>query len=311
MCAPLGGWDAISTASGGTNVTAREIPDREFDRIRRWVYDTAGISLGPAKKALVAGRLAKRLQVLHCATFREYLQLLENSDFAAERQTALDLLTTNETYFFRESKHFEFLENDILGRLPRGRTVRIWSAACSSGEEPYSIAMILNKHLGSAMWEVVASDLSTRVLAKARAGIYPLERIREMPKPYLHKYCLQGTGPYAGQVLIARALRQRVQFLQVNLNAPLPHLGEFDVVFLRNVMIYFDAPTKAAVVRRIASTLKAGGHLLIGHSESLNGITDQLVCLKPSIYLKPSPGSHSRAAAQCGRGHLMAGNRGG
>lgn len=269
-------------------MTVRELTDKEFERIRRWVYEIAGISLGPAKKALVAGRLAKRLSALHCGSFSEYFELLESSASHTERQTAIDLLTTNETHFFREPKHFEFLVSEVLNRLPRGRGLRVWSAACSSGEEPYTLAMILSEHLGDGMWEVVASDLSTRVLANARAGVYPVERAREMPKAYLHKYLLRGTGPHAGQVMVSRALRQRVQFLQANLNATLPNIGEFDVVFLRNVMIYFDAATKMAVVRRVMSTLKPGGHLFIGHSESLNGISDQVVCLKPSIYAKPS-----------------------
>lgn len=269
-------------------MTARELSDPEFEQIRRWIYEKSGISLGPAKKALVAGRLAKRLDALRCANFHDYCNVLGSAGADAERQIALDLLTTNETHFFREPKHFDFLVNDVLRRLPRNRMVRIWSAACSSGEEPYTIAMLLSEHLRDVPWEVVASDLSSRVLAKARAGVYPLERVRETPTPILHKYFLRGTGPYAGQVMVTRSLRQRVQFHQVNLNAPLPDLGEFDVVFLRNVMIYFDAPTKTGVVQRVASLLKPAGHLLIGHSESLNGITERLVCLKPSIYIKPS-----------------------
>lgn len=262
----------------------QDISDREFAQLQQWLYQSAGIFLGPAKKALVVGRLSKRLAALGCAGFSDYLKVLANAVSVIERQAALDLLTTNETYFFREQKHFEFLVDEVLRKRIPGRALRIWSAACSSGEEPYTLAVVLSEHGHSGPWEVIASDISTRVLAQAKSGVYPLERVRDVPKAYLHKYFLRGTGPHREQVMVTKSLRQRVRFLHLNLNAPLPNLGEFDVVFLRNVMIYFDQPTKASLVNRICAMLKPGGLFIVGHAESLNGISTKLKCVRPSIY---------------------------
>ncbi|OJZ19961.1 MAG: SAM-dependent methyltransferase [Thiobacillus sp. 65-29] len=264
---------------------ASALSDQDFGEFQRLLYRLAGISLSPAKKALVCGRLAKRLKHHSLDSYRDYLRLLTSGREPEELQTALDLLTTNETYFFREPKHFEFLQQILAERRP-GAPFRVWSAACSSGEEPFSIAMLLADRLGEAPWEILASDISTRVLERARSGLYAMERAQHIPQRYLKEYCLRGVGSQAGRFLIDRRLRARVNFRQINLNETLPQLGEFDVVFLRNVMIYFDTDTKARVVQRIAATLKRGAHLLIGHSESLNGVTDALAVVRPSVYRK-------------------------
>ncbi len=200
----------------------------------------------------------------------------------------VDLLTTNETYFFREPKHFDYLAQEILPHKAKpGVPFNIWSAACSSGEEPYTLAMVLAEHLGNRPWQVVGSDISTVVLAKAQAGHYPLERTEGIPPQYLKKYCLKGVRSQEGTLLVAKELRERVRFLQVNLTKPAPDLGPFDVIFLRNVMIYFDMETKRKVVENLITRLKPGGTFIVGHSESLNGITDRLKCLRPTIYEKP------------------------
>lgn len=264
---------------------ASALSDQDFGEFQRLLYRLAGISLSPAKKALVCGRLAKRLKHHSLDSYRDYLRLLTSGREPEELQTALDLLTTNETYFFREPKHFEFLQQILAERRP-GAPFRVWSAACSSGEEPFSIAMLLADRLGEAPWEILASDISTRMLERARSGLYAMERAQHIPQRYLKEYCLRGVGSQAGRFLIDRRLRARVNFRQINLNETLPQLGEFDVVFLRNVMIYFDTDTKARVVQRIAATLKRGAHLLIGHSESLNGVTDALAVVRPSVYRK-------------------------
>ena len=266
---------------------ATTITDQEFGQFQKLLYQIAGISLSEAKKPLVYGRLAKRLKQHRLDSYGEYFRLLTNGQKPEELQIAVDLLTTNETYFFREPKHFDFLREKIFPNCKPGRQFRVWSAACSSGEEPYSIAMHLANHLGATPWEVVGSDLSTRVLEKARTGHYPMERTKGIPPHYLTEYCLKGTGSQEGTLLIDSKLRCRVNFMHVNLNDPLPRLGEFDVVFLRNVMIYFDLEMKRRVVSRIASLLKPGGHLIIGHSESLNGVTDQLPSVMPTVYRKP------------------------
>ncbi|MBL0728517.1 protein-glutamate O-methyltransferase CheR [Piscinibacter sp. HJYY11] len=262
------------------------ITDTEFGHFQRFIYDAAGISLSPGKKALVSGRLAKRLQARQLQSFSEYFKLLKSGD-AGEVQTAVDLLTTNETYFFREPKHFELLRELAQQHRGRGQPMRVWSAACSSGEEPYSIAMVLADVMGESGWELIGSDISTRVLERSRLGHYPLERTRHIPQGYLKRFCLRGIGEQDGTLLVERSLRAKVQFRQINLNEPLPNAQPFDVIFLRNVMIYFNAETKRQVVARLVAQLKPGGYFLIGHSESLNDISSAVLPVAPSIYRKP------------------------
>lgn len=266
---------------------AAGLKDREFEQFREWLYRAAGISLSPAKKALVAGRLFKRLKHYQLDSYGDYFKWIMAPQNAAELQVALDLLTTNETYFFREPKHFEFLSRHVLPHAAPGRTFRLWSAASSSGEEPYSLAMTLAEGLPTTPWEITGSDISSQVLAQARTGHYPMERARNLPRPLLVKYCLKGTGPQEGTLLIDKTLRSRVNFIQVNLNEAMPNLGEFDVIFLRNVMIYFDQETKRKVVARLLPLLKPGGYFMVSHSESLNGVSDALKLVAPSIYRKP------------------------
>lgn len=266
---------------------AIDLREKEFAQFRDLIYRIAGISMSPAKKPLVTSRLAKRLHHYGLASYGEYFQMITAADGKTELQMAIDLLTTNETHFFREPKHFDFLRQRILPERKPGRPLRIWSAACSSGEEPYSIAMLLDDVLGNAPWEVIASDLSTQVLEKARNGLYPMTRIMEIPSRYLSSYCLKGTGSQEGTLLIGHKLRERVQFMHCNLIEALPKLGEFDVIFLRNVMIYFDQETKRRVVKRLLSMLRPGGHFLVGHSETLNGVNEELRLVQPAVYWKP------------------------
>jgi chemotaxis protein methyltransferase CheR len=263
------------------------LSDAEFSQFQRFIYDAAGISLSAGKKSLVVGRLAKRLKHCGVATYGEYFRLLERKDSQVEQQMAIDLLTTNETYFFREPKHFDFLKQQLRAVQRRSQPFRVWSAAGSTGEEAYSIAMLLEDMLPGRPWEVVGSDISTRVLERARNGHYSTARTEHIPAGYLKRFCRRGLGEQQGTLLIDRKLRERVQFIQVNLNAPLPDIGKFDVVFLRNVLIYFDTDTKRAVVERVATNLRSGGWLLIGHSESLCGVTDSLTSIAPAIFQKP------------------------
>ncbi len=262
------------------------ITEQEFGKFQRFIFDAAGITISPAKKAMLCGRLGKRLKAHSLQTYTQYLKLLESREGSGEVQTAIDLLTTNETYFFREPKHFELLRklaSEHKGNAP----FRIWSAASSTGEEAYSMAMVLDDALHGRPYEVVGTDISTRVLAKARSGHYPLQRIEHMPPALLKRYCLKGRGEYEGSLLIDRKLRDNVRFLHANLNTALPNLGQFDVIFLRNVMIYFNGQTKREVVARVLSTLKRGGIFCIGHSESLNDVNNELVQVSPSVYRKP------------------------
>lgn len=262
------------------------LTEQEFHQFQSMIYRIAGINLSDAKMALVSGRLARRIQHYKFGSYGDYFQLLNSAKVPAEMQVAIDLLTTNETYFFREPKHFDFLRDTILPPL-KGQPVRIWSGASSSGEEIYTIAMVLAAKLGEQAWEVLGSDISSRVLEQARLGHYPMERAEDISQEYLRKYCLKGVGSQAGTFLIDPSLRARTEFKQINLNAELPQIGSFDVIFLRNVMIYFDAKTKQQVVARMLPLLKKGGYFIVSHSESLNGISDAVKLISPSIYRKP------------------------
>lgn len=262
-----------------------EISDHEFSQFQRLLYDVTGISLAESKKPLVVGRLSKRLREYQLQSFGEYLKLIRQDQHKQEFQVAIDLLTTNETYFFRENSHFQLLKQIAnSSKATHSSTFRVWSAACSSGQEAYSIAMVLEDCLGTRPWQVLASDISTRVLAKAAQGLYPLEQASQIPREFLSKYCLKGVGAMEGQFVMERWLRDKIQFFHGNLNATLPDIGNFDVIFLRNVMIYFDVDTKRQVVNRIRQLLKPGGHLIIGHSESLHGVNDTLQMIKPSVF---------------------------
>ncbi|VAW78591.1 Chemotaxis protein methyltransferase CheR [hydrothermal vent metagenome] len=262
------------------------ITDSEFELFRDFIFQQAGISLSDEKKTLVSSRLNKRLRHFSLASFSEYFTLIMDSSHLDERQMMIDLLTTNETYFFREPKHFEYLKEEVLDQW-QGGAFRVWSAASSSGEEAYSIAMLLDDVLGVKYpWEVLGSDISSRVLKKARQGHYLQERIEGIPKPYLRKYCLKGTGEHQGTLLIDKKLRSKVKFEHVNLKESLGHLGGFDIIFLRNVMIYFNKETKQEVIKQIMKEMHTNSLLIIGHSESLKGINDDLVSVFPTVYKK-------------------------
>ncbi|WP_417760864.1 CheR family methyltransferase [Shewanella sp.] len=260
--------------------------DKEFEQISRWVYQAAGIRLSNNKKALVSSRLAGRLRELQFSSFQQYIDMLTHPKHplsVVERQTAINLLTTNETFFFREIAHFDFIREVILP-LKAERKLRCWSAASSTGEEAYSLAMMLAQY-HNGPWEIVGTDINAEVLEKARNAIYPMLRADNIPKAQLHQFCLKGTGSKVGTFKIARELRRHVSFRQANLQQLPDDLGQFDLVFLRNVMIYFDAASKERVIANVQRQMKPGSYLLIGHAESLNGIANQLTLIRPSIYL--------------------------
>jgi len=263
------------------------ISDQEFGLFQRLIYKIAGISLADTKKVLLVGRLQKRLRHFQLETFAQYYRMLATGEHPEELQVMVDLLTTNETYFFREPQHFDFVRDEVLLKRRNPTTLRIWSAASSSGEEAYTLAMLLAEHMANSPWEIVGSDISTKVLDKARRGHYPLGRHEGIPPKFLSKYCLKGVREQAGTFLIVPELRQRVSFRQANLTQPIDRsFGQFEVIFLRNVMIYFDMETKRKVVSNLLPHLLPGGYLIIGHSESLNGITGEVAAVRPTIYRK-------------------------
>ena len=268
---------------------------RLFAKYQAVIYAAAGIWLSESKTALLCGRLARRLRSLNIETMEQYFDFVTHPENRDEFTLMLDAITTNETQFFREPKHFEFLEQRLFPRWKREaeegkrpRKIRIWSAACSSGEEPYSLAMTLLRHFPpSDGWalEIVATDISTQVLAKAKAGIYQLEKARDIPDDLLQHYMLQGTGEHEGRMKVCPEAQEIIRFSRLNLNeVPLPIQGAFDAVFCRNVLIYFDMESKIRVVNGLIRHLSRNGLLFVGHSENLAGVTNRMKTLAPTIY---------------------------
>ncbi|MCP4429702.1 MAG: protein-glutamate O-methyltransferase [Gammaproteobacteria bacterium] len=263
------------------------VSDKAYQAIREFIYKEAGINLGDSKQQLVSSRLTKRLKNNNLTSFDDYADLIQDSRNSQEQQMAIDLLTTNETYFFREAAHFDSLKTNVLQQHPKERLFRVWSAASSSGEEAYSIAMVLDDYFGNRVkWEIFGSDISSRIIKKASSGLYQAHRIDAIPKPFLKRYCRKGKGQYEGFLLVNNSLRDRTKFSEINLTRPLPEIGLFDVIFLRNVLIYFDNPTKEKIIQSLESKLRPGGILYIGHSESLKGMDIALSLIAPTTYQK-------------------------
>lgn len=262
-------------------------PD-EFDLIRQLLFDKTGITLSNNKTFLVSGRLAKRLRYHGLKSFHQYYRLLAQQNFQGqEMQIFMNLLTTNETHFFRELPHFEFIEQQFA-HFKRQRNIRIWSAASSSGEEAYSLAMMVADKFLEGQWEIIGTDINSEVLHTAQKGIYPISVADEIPNHLLKKYCLRGIGRLAHCFTIDRFIKKQVKFLQVNLVEQLPDLGQFDIILLRNVMIYFNNDTKEKIVKQMLPKLKPGGYFIVGHSESLHSLQTELKLIRPSIYQKTS-----------------------
>lgn len=250
---------------------------QDFDRVCRLIYQRAGISLHPGKQAMVYSRLSRRLRETQYRSFSSYLQWLEAGQGPAaelEWQEFVNCLTTNLTAFFREEHHFPVLA-DLLRKHPAGKPVRIWCNAASTGEEPYSIAMTAIETLGpGAPVRIVASDIDTRVLATASRGVYP-DEVRGLSADRLKRHCLRGTGRNAGQICIKPEVSKLIEFRSFNLMSPAWSLGEpFDIVFCRNVMIYFDRPTQRRVLERMHTAMAPSGWLFVGHSENFSESRD-------------------------------------
>jgi chemotaxis protein methyltransferase CheR len=273
--------------------------DRDYEFIRELVYNHSRINLGPDKKELVSARLGKRLRATNLTSIGDYCRFLQDEKSAEELSHLIDAISTNHTFFFRESAHFDFLTQravpEMIERRSKERwsTFNIWSAACSSGEEPYSIAINLSQSLAAARppwnWRIEATDISHRVLQRARVGVYKEEAIRHVP-PALQRTCFQkGFGPQEGNYRIKSALQETVTFRQLNLleGAP-PFRDPFHVIFCRNVMIYFDRPTQEELVRKLGRLLVPGGYLFVGHAESLSGIQHGLELISTAIYRRPA-----------------------
>ncbi|WXL26790.1 protein-glutamate O-methyltransferase CheR [Ectopseudomonas mendocina] len=278
--------DVLEDAGFSQQITLSE---DEFRQLQVLFYERIGIQLLPVKQPLVRGRLGKRLRALGIGSYREYHQFLLSPQGAEELEIAIDLITTHETYFFREPQHFEFLRQVILPQYVKQTDFNVWSAACSTGEEAYTLAMVLHEARHPLLWRVLASDISRHVLDCGRRGLYPLARSKNIPLHYLKRYCLKGQGAYQGQFLVAAELRRQVGFVQLNLNQKVPGVGPFDLILLRNVLIYFDPKTKQRVLEHVVERLKPGGWLLVGHSEALYEHRLPLQQVSTSIYRRLGP----------------------
>ncbi len=271
----------------------RPLTETEFGKIARLAYDEFGLDLKRGKEELVTARLGKEMRKRRFRTFSEYYQHLLDDATGEALLSMINALTTNHTSFFREPAHFDFLTKVAIPNRALSDPVRIWSAACSSGEEPYSILMALGDVMQPRDFErleLFATDISTRVLESARRGVYPEERFEEVSKDRLCRYLLRGEGRSAGYYRIKPALVRKVRFERVNLVEPLPNTPPVTVIFCRNVMIYFDRSTQESLVNRLSAHLEPGGYLFVGHAESLTGVRHGMQYVKPSIYRKATKG---------------------
>jgi chemotaxis protein methyltransferase CheR len=266
----------------------KTLDDKTFRGFAELMHAAVGLSFQVSKKPLISSRLSTRIQKLGLDDFGEYLQLISDVGNEDEFQVAVDLLTTNETYFFREPKHYTLLEQELPSKLQR--PLSVWSAASSYGDEAYSTAMLLadlqQKGRIGAEWSILGTDISDRVLQAATAAIYPEERLRFVSAEQLKRYCLRGEGESSGLVQIHSRLRERVRFGWLNLCRPIENLGPFDVIFLRNVLIYFDAPTKCEVLDRVLTQLRPGGLFFLGTAEGRASCNTPLQALAPGAFRK-------------------------
>ncbi len=268
----------------------RPLSDREFEQIRNLAREKFGLDLRKGKESLVAARLGKKIRQAGFRSFEEYFQSVVEDGSGEELASMIDALATNYTSFLREPAHFEFLRTAIVPWVRERSRIDIWSAACSTGEEPYSIVLTLLEELGpDALGRIrlVASDISRRALSKAEAGVYAADRLDGIPKDWLRKYFLKGEGRWAGWFRLKPQIASVIEFRRVNLIEPYPPNWRFPVIFCRNAMIYFDREVESHVVNRMAACLEPGGYLLIGHAESLTGIHQPLSYVRPAVYRKP------------------------
>lgn len=265
--------------------------DSEFKEICAIMYEAVGLHYNDSKKSLIHSRISPRIMRLGVESFENYIEILRDGPDTDEFQMAVDLLTTNETYFFREPKHFEVLSKEIA-ELKNKSSFSVWSAACSYGDEPYSTAMLLTDmqtsgRIGSK-WSILATDISHRVLMSAKEAIFTTDRLRGVSDEHLRKYCLTGEGNLQGHIQLQERIRDSVQFGQLNLCKDFDGIGPFDVIFLRNVLLYFDAKTKTEVVDRVLEKLKPGGLFFLGTAEGRVPCRTPLQTIIPGAFRKPA-----------------------
>jgi len=287
--------DCVAAKAAGSGLS-----QTDFNRLADFVHKTIGISLASSKRIMVESRLRKRLEEMSMPSFRAYCDYVLGPAGESEIAPLLDRITTNKTDFFREPAHFGFLTTTVLPAMRNlcqsgiRQPLSVWSAGCSTGEEPWTLAMVLGDYAGAQpggrfRFAITATDISTRVLEKARAGIYDAVHAEPIPHTMRRRFLLRSKDNGPPLVRICPELRPTVQFHRLNLmDADFGFDSPFDTIFCRNVMIYFNRAVQEQLVNRFASNLKPGGYLFVGHSESLNGLDTRLVAVAPSIYRKPS-----------------------
>jgi len=259
---------------------------QDFERVKKMIYNRAGISLSSSKQNMVYSRLARRLRATGYNSFKDYLDSLERSNNSSEWEAFTNALTTNLTSFFREQHHFPMLEKHAEKRGNKGK-IHLWCSASSTGEEPYSMAISMVQAFKTLTppVHILATDLDTNVLAKARAGIYPLERLEKLPGDKLRKFFLKGKGAHAGYAMVRPELKNMITFRQLNLlDSSWPIRGPFDAIFCRNVMIYFDKPTQYKILQKFVPLLAPDGLLFAGHSESFQHAADLFKLREKTVY---------------------------
>lgn len=266
------------------NIVDAALTAKEFKTLADLVFQYTGIKMDDRKVPLMAGRLARRLRLLRLSNYSEYIDYLMTDTSGEEREIFVDLITTHVTHFFREPEHFKFLARHLnsLQRYP----LNVWSAAVSTGEEAYSIGLVLQDRLGSSRWQVLGTDISAESVARARTALYPMTGVDQIPEYYRSRFLLKGRDSMEGYFTLSREIRDQVKLDTMNLMdfTSLPGGFRPDIVFLRNVMIYFGQEEKQSVVDRVASVMPEGGILMIGHSESLNGLKTRFKLVQTAVY---------------------------
>jgi chemotaxis protein methyltransferase CheR len=272
----------------------RNLPDRLFLQFSQLVYEQCGINLHEGKKALLQARLNKRLRLTGIDSYEDYYEFITAPGNPGEFIHFLDSVSTNLTFFFRESQHFDFLEQTVLPEMVAKKRkegssrIRVWSSGCSTGEEPYSLAMCVAANIpDAARWDfrILATDISTRALEVASRGIYSDEKVQKVPPALRQVNFRKLSGPNGrAEFEVAPHMRQIVTFRRLNLKDSYPFKGPFDFVFCRNVMIYFDKKTQEELVNKMAGFLAPGGYMFVGHSESLTGLAHKLTYVRPAVY---------------------------
>lgn len=265
-----------------------ELSDQDFKKFQKKIYELSGIHMSDVKKALIAGRLLKRLRHYNLKSYGDYYKMIDNPANKIELQVMVNLLTTNVTSFFRESQHFDYLTQVLLPEFKNSNsreTFRVWSAASSSGEEPYTLAMVLSEFFGATgNWEILGSDINETMLQNAQEAVYSMDKNQGIPPLLFKKYCKVVKKDEEEFFHIDENLKRRVKFQKVNLIQSYPALGSFDLIMVRNVLIYFDVPTKQKIIADLSQFLKKDGYLFVGHSESLETLKHGLKLVKPTVY---------------------------